>query len=79
MNFTDEERKIIDILLKESDEEQRKNGNKLYSHEEVLNYFKSKFENDMKKIRKNKSYCIKKVLVQKGEKRYKNIPNRIYN
>jgi hypothetical protein len=35
MQFTDEERKIIDRLLEESDEEQRQNGNKLYSHEEV--------------------------------------------
>ena len=35
MQFTAEEREIIDKLLEESDEEQRKNGNKLYSHEEV--------------------------------------------
>ena len=33
--FTDEEKQRIDRLLEESDEEQRKNGNKLYSHDEV--------------------------------------------
>ena len=33
--FTKEERERIDRLLAESDEEQRKNGNKLYSHDEV--------------------------------------------
>ena len=33
--FTKEEKERIDKLLKESDEEQRKNGNKLYSHDEV--------------------------------------------
>ena len=35
MQFTAEERKIIDRLLEESDEEQRKNGNKYYTEEEV--------------------------------------------
>lgn len=33
--FTKEEEKRIDRLLEESDEEQRRNGNKLYSHDEV--------------------------------------------
>ena len=33
--FTKEERERIDRLLAESDEEQRKNGDKLYSHDEV--------------------------------------------
>ena len=33
--FTKEEEEIIDRLLAESDEEQRRNGNKLYSHDEV--------------------------------------------
>lgn len=33
--FTKEERLRIDRLLAESDEEQRRNGNKLYSHDEV--------------------------------------------
>lgn len=79
MNFTDEERKIIDRLLEESDEMQRNNGNKLYSHEEVWNYFKNKFQDDMRKIRENKIYYIKTFLIQKGEKHYKNISNRIYN
>lgn len=79
MQFTDEERKIIDRLLEESDEEQRKNGNKLYSHEEVWNYFLDKFKNDMKKTRKNKRYNIKTYFMPKGEKNYKYLQNRIYN
>lgn len=33
--FTKKERERIDKLLEESDEEQRQNGNKLYSHDEV--------------------------------------------
>jgi len=33
--FTKEERERIDRLLAEVDEEQEKNGNKLYSHAEV--------------------------------------------
>ena len=36
MQFTEKEIERIDKLLEESDEEQRKNGNKLYTHEEVL-------------------------------------------
>ena len=35
IQFTREEMEIIDKLLEESDEEQRRNGNKLYSHAEV--------------------------------------------
>ena len=33
--FTKEEKERIDRLLAESDEEQERNGNKLYSHDEV--------------------------------------------
>lgn len=33
--FTKEEEERIDRLLAESDEEQERNGNKLYSHDEV--------------------------------------------
>lgn len=35
MKFTKQERERIDKLLEEVDEEQRKNGNKLYTHAEV--------------------------------------------
>jgi hypothetical protein len=35
MQFTAEERKIIDRLLEESDEMQRQNDNRLYTEEEV--------------------------------------------
>ena len=78
MQFTDEERKIIDRLLTECEEMQRQNGNKTYTHEEVWNYFWAKFENDMKKARKNKIYNIKTYFIQKGEKHYKYLSNKIY-
>ncbi|MBP3255790.1 MAG: hypothetical protein J6M60_04815 [Clostridia bacterium] len=35
MEFTEEQRKRIDALLAESDEEQKRNGNKTYTHEEA--------------------------------------------
>ena len=35
IDFTEEEIERIDRLLAESDEEQMKNGNKLYTHDEV--------------------------------------------
>ena len=35
ISFTKEEIERIDRLLEESDEEQRQNGNKLYTHDEV--------------------------------------------
>lgn len=35
MQFTDEERRIIDKLLEEGEEMQRQNGNKRYTLEEV--------------------------------------------
>ena len=39
MQFTDEEIERIDKLLAESDEEQKQNGNKLYTHDEVWGKF----------------------------------------
>jgi len=79
MKFTDEERKIIDTLLEEGEEMQRQNGNRRYTEEELWNYFFNRFENDMKKARKNKIYNIKTFFIEKGEKHYKHLQNRIYN
>lgn len=45
IKFTPEERKIIDRLLEESDEIQRRNGNRTYTIEEMKELYKKSKEN----------------------------------
>ena len=44
MEFSKEERKQIDKILEEVEEEQKQNGNQLYSFEEIVKKFVSKAE-----------------------------------
>jgi len=49
MKFSEEERKEIDKILAEVEEEQKQNGNQLYSFEEVV----KSIENRIKKEEEN--------------------------
>ena len=46
MQFSKEEREKIDKILTEIEEEQKQNGNKLYSFEEVVRKFLSETERE---------------------------------
>ena len=57
--FTKEEEERIDRLLVESDEEQRKNGDKLYSHDEVWRLQEMKtIKNYIGLNKKEKNYAV---------------------
>lgn len=47
MNFTDEERKIIDRLLEESDELQKQEGSKYYTSKEIWGALKEQYHKDI--------------------------------
>lgn len=46
MKFSKEERKEIDKILAEVEEEQKQNGNQLYSFEEIVKKFVNKAESE---------------------------------
>lgn len=46
MEFSKEERKEIDKILAEVEEEQKQNGNQLYSFEEIVKKFVNKSESE---------------------------------
>lgn len=46
MKFSEEERKEIDKILAEVEEEQKQNGNQLYSFKEVVKKFLNKTERE---------------------------------